>query len=346
MRDHDSANDFLVVLLCSFLVCALLGLVSPAISNAEDEGSSYDSRAGEDDTEDQDQDSDHDGESAEDEYAGYDNDGGDQEEAYSDIDDGQETPQPTMGTTHHDDEVTISEDEIVTVNVLSNDGLVLGHRGSPTISEVSSPSFGTVIVNYDSTITYAPFQTPLPAGYEKHDSFQYTVSFYDGSLYTGTVTIWINQTNDPPIAYSAEYTTVKNKPLRFVLPAHDEDNDDLTFVILTNTTFGELDLDPQTGQVVYTPREKYDGRDRLTFTVSDGTTSSSVATIGLIISDLGGSSSTIGQQPADNPDDEEDDPGPEQNSTDVNSKPSANAGPSFSIIAGNEISLDGNSSHD
>ncbi|MCI0561501.1 MAG: PKD domain-containing protein, partial [Nitrososphaera sp.] len=54
----------------------------------------------------------------------------------------------------------------------------------------------------------------------------------------------------------------------------------------------------------------------------------------------------IGQQPADNPDDEEDDPVPEQNSTDVNSKPIADAGASFSIIAGNEIALDGNSSHD
>ncbi|MGI0036434.1 MAG: Ig-like domain-containing protein, partial [Nitrososphaera sp.] len=187
--------------------------------------------------------------------------------------------QPAMEESILDDMVTIDEQDIVTVNVLVNDRSVLGWDKSLAIHYVSKPLFGDVTVNHDNTITYNPFQVALPAGYEKLDSFYYTVRAGINTYYNGTISIWTRQTNDAPVASSAEYMLNENGEITFSLYAYDEDNDILTFTIFSNTTFGESVLDPGTGTVVYTPHYKFSGHDSLTYQVSDGFSASSIESV-------------------------------------------------------------------
>jgi len=69
----------------------------------------------------------------------------------------------------------------VVINVLANDECP---RGTPAVSQVTQPQCGTVVINSDNTVTYAP-------GYDfaGHDSFTYTLTDGLGGSSTATVTI-------------------------------------------------------------------------------------------------------------------------------------------------------------
>jgi len=251
-----------------------------------------------------------------------------------------------------DDTVTIDEQDIVTVNVLVNDRKVLGWEKSMTIEYVSTPLFGDVTLNQDNTITYSPFQIGLPAGYEKFDSFYYTVKADNDTYRNGSVSIWIRQTNDAPIASSAEHTLNENGKIMFNLDAYDEDNDLLTFTILSNTTFGETVLDPETGNVVYTPHQGYSGQDSLTYQLSDGYSSSSIESVRINVLKVGGQGSARENQISPDQSDDDEQPadgghdGGQSNSTAGNSVPIADAGMDIMVIEGITVTLDGSDSHD
>jgi hypothetical protein len=249
-------------------------------------------------------------------------------------DPGYEESEPTsFGPTPFDDIVQIEEEDIVSINVLNNDRRYLGWKGSMATLEVSEPSFGRVTINHDNTITYMPFQISLPADYEKADVFRYNATAGDGLSYEGTVTVWIRQTNDDPIANSHEYEVEENEQLAFYLEGYDEDDDSLKFALVTNTTFGDLTIDADSGRVVYTPNYKFSGLDAMTYTVSDGRFTSSPELIRLIVGNGGVSSASVQPVP-------KDDSGTDEG------QPIADAGPSISTIPGIRITLDGSASHD
>ncbi len=253
-------------------------------------------------------------------------------------------PFQPVETTPFDDLVTISEQEIVTLNVLANDRAVIGWQTSPSLVEITEPEFGEVIVNSDNTITYAPSQVQLPSGYEKADIVKYTASAGEDSLYTGMVTIRIQQVNDPPVAYSANYTIKENQETAIDLGAYDEDNDGLTFTILSGTTFGKSDLDSYSGRLLYTPLYEFSGKESLTFQVSDGVSTSEVGTVVITVLEVGGESS-----PATYDEEDEGDSSPEDeiedNSTSENAGPFADAGVNFDALSGDFVSLDGGESY-
>jgi hypothetical protein len=249
-------------------------------------------------------------------------------------DPGYEESEPvSVGPTPFDDDVQIEEEDIVSINVLNNDRAYLGWEGPMNILGVSEAAFGRVTINHDNTITYMPFQISLPADYEKSDVFYYTAAAGDGLSYEGTVTVWIRQTNDDPIAYANEYGVDENEQLTFYLQGYDEDEDSLKFELVTNTTFGDITLDPDSGKVIYTPHYKYSGLDTITYVVSDGRSASTPELIRLIVGTGGGSSATVFPVAKDDGKTEE---GP----------PIADAGPSESAIPGIQMTLDGSESHD
>ncbi|HKU50071.1 MAG TPA: Ig-like domain-containing protein [Nitrososphaera sp.] len=254
-----------------------------------------------------------------------------------------------------DDSVTISEHDIVTLNVLANDKALIGAGASPKLVETTDPEFGEIIINSDNTITYSPSQIQLPSGYEKADVVHYTATTDGVSLYTGTITFWIQQVNDSPIAYSANYTIKENQQAVLYLDAYDEDNDGLTFTAMSEPAFGEFDLDPHSGRLAYTPLYEFAGKVEMTFQVSDGTSASEVATIELTVLEVGAASSQAlqVQEEDDVEDDEEEegagqteDPATEGNSATENTMPVADAGDDFDALAGDIISLDASGSHD
>jgi hypothetical protein len=254
-------------------------------------------------------------------------------------------PQPVTATPF-DDSISMNEHEIVTVNVLANDRAIIGWESTPRITGTSEPSFGQIIINSDNTLTYAPSQIPLPAGYEKTDVIQYTASADGVSSYTGTITLWIEQVNDAPVAYSANHTIKENLQTTIYLEAYDEDNDSVTFTMLSGPEFGKCELDSDSGRLVYTPLFEFSGKETIAFQVSDGTASSSVESIQITVEEVG-KESTVAT--ADEEDDEEPEPEEEENEGNPpaeNGQPVADAGIDLDILTGEIVTLEGDGSFD
>ncbi|MBT8194239.1 MAG: tandem-95 repeat protein, partial [Acidimicrobiia bacterium] len=91
-----------------------------------------------------------------------------------------------------DDVVVVAEDSVVTVDVVANDSDVDGD--AVVVAGVSAPAHGSVLVNPDGTVTYAP-----DADFFGADSFTYTASDGVASV-VGSVAVTVTDVNDPPTA--------------------------------------------------------------------------------------------------------------------------------------------------
>ncbi|MGB5638552.1 MAG: retention module-containing protein, partial [Sedimenticolaceae bacterium] len=88
-----------------------------------------------------------------------------------------------------DDIRTLDEDASLNIDVLSNDSDLDGD--SISVSSVTQPANGSVVIEADGTVTYTP-----NTNYNGGDSFTYTITDGNGGSATATVTITITGTND------------------------------------------------------------------------------------------------------------------------------------------------------
>ena len=155
----------------------------------------------------------------------------------------------------------------VTVAVLDNDATLVGDP--ITVTAVTQPTNGTVVINSDGTVTYTP-----TTGYVGPDTFTYTITDTKGLTSTGTVTIKVLPL--PPVANPDTYTANQNTPLTVAAAtgvlANDTDpaGSPLTAVIDSNPTKGTLTLNPD-GSFTYTPTTGTSGPDSFTYRATDGT---------------------------------------------------------------------------
>ncbi len=100
-----------------------------------------------------------------------------------------------------DDTAVTNRETAVTIPVLANDSDV--DNNSLSVTAVSQPTNGVVVINPDNTVTY----TPAP-GFDGPDTFTYTVSDGKGGADVGTVTVDVLPVaagcNLYPIALSAQ----------------------------------------------------------------------------------------------------------------------------------------------
>jgi len=89
-----------------------------------------------------------------------------------------------------DNDATMNEDTRVTINVLGNDAS--GADGA-SITGITEPANGSVVLNSDSTFTYTP-----SANFSGADSFTYTLTDGDGDTSTATVSIQVDAVADEP----------------------------------------------------------------------------------------------------------------------------------------------------
>jgi Bacterial Ig domain len=163
--------------------------------------------------------------------------------------------------------------------------------------------------NDTATVTYTP-----ASGYEGPDSFTFTVN--DGSLTSSaaTVTITVNSepTNTAPTALAGSATTTEDTPVTITLRGTDAEQCDLTFAIASNPTNGTLGSignaactagspNNDTATVTYTPTTGYTGSDSFSFTVNDGSLTSSPATVSITVNPAGAGISFVGVSSAANP---------------------------------------------
>jgi large repetitive protein len=143
---------------------------------------------------------------------------------------------------------------------------------------VSGPSHGTLTLNADGSFTYTP-----DANYHGSDSFAYCASDGQGESNLATVTITVNSVNDAPTAAGASATTAEDAAISAALSGADVDGDTLTYSIVSGPAHGTVQLNSATGAYTYTPNANFNGSDSFTFQVSDGTLSSSVATVTITV---------------------------------------------------------------
>lgn len=123
----------------------------------------------------------------------------------------------------------------------------------------------------------------------------------------------ISKPNTAPVANDSNVSTQEDTPIPINLIASDEDNDPLTFTILTQPIHGTLSgVAPS---LVYAPAKDFNGKDSFTFKANDGKVDSNIATVNIDVAP-------------------------------VNDAPVANAGPDKTSNVNQIVSFDGTASFD
>lgn len=132
---------------------------------------------------------------------------------------------------------------------------------------VDGPEYG-VLTGTAPTLQYTPKQ-----GFSGNDSFTFTVN--DGSEMSESATVSLlvsSPINQPPIAQEQAVSLSAESDLSIELTGIDEDNDNLTFEIVSQPTNGTLS--GTAPDIVYTPDPGFTGSDEFTFTVNDSNATS------------------------------------------------------------------------
>ena len=163
-----------------------------------------------------------------------------------------------------DDSATVNEDSSSNqIDVLAND--VDPDGDALDITGVTQPSHGSVTY----TAAYV-FYTPS-ANYFGSDQFSYTINDGNGATDSATVSVTVNNINDPPVANN-DITSVledsSNNQIDVLANDVDIDGDDLEITAVTDPSHGSLTF--TVNYVFYTPDPDYNGQDLFTYTISDG----------------------------------------------------------------------------
>jgi hypothetical protein len=173
--------------------------------------------------------------------------------------------------TARDDSASTKEDATVAILVLANDSDPDGDL--LTVESASSPAHGDVAIS-GSAIVYAP-----APDFHGVDSFTYTVGDGRGGLSSASVTVYVADVNDVPVAGDDDVSTLEDVPATVLVLANDTDPDGDPMTIESNST-PLHGVATRTGtSIVYTPTANYSGEDSFTYTVTDGNGGTATGTV-------------------------------------------------------------------
>ena len=131
------------------------------------------------------------------------------------------------------------------------------------------------------------------ANYHGVDSFTFKVN--DGSVNSApaTVSIDVEPVNDAPMANNKTVATPEDTEVAITLTGIDVDKDPLIFSIATPPLNGILDGEPP--NITYIPNAEFNGLDRFTFFVNDGSVNSPGATITITVNPVNDPPTVDGQ---------------------------------------------------
>ena len=179
-----------------------------------------------------------------------------------------------------DDTATTAEETAVSGNVLTNDTDV--DAGTTlTATLVASRRTGPLTLGADGGFTYTP-----NANFNGTDSFTYTAGDGTAVSNVATVTITVTAVNDAPVAVNDAATTAEDTAVSGNVLTNDTDVDagtTLTATLVANPANGTVTL-ASNGSFTYTPNANFNGTDSFTYTASDGTAASNVATVTITVS--------------------------------------------------------------
>ncbi|MCF6390999.1 Ig-like domain-containing protein, partial [Mycobacterium sp. MBM] len=186
------------------------------------------------------------------------------------------------------DSYTGDEDSTLAGNVLSNDSDADADTLTATL--VTGPANGALTLNSDGTFTYTPV-----ADFNGTDSFTYTAGDGTATSSVATVSITVSPVNDTPVTAGDSFTTDEDTVLTGNVLTNDSDTDGnpLTASLVDGPANGTLTLNTD-GTFTYTPDADFNGTDSFTYTATDGTVTSSVATVSITVDPVNDTPATVG----------------------------------------------------
>ncbi len=162
-----------------------------------------------------------------------------------------------------DDTARVDEDGSVLVDVLAND---TDPDGDALAIASASADLGQVRVE-GGQLRY----TPTP-DYTGPALITYSVTDGAGGLAQATLAITVDPVNDAPVAADDQATTGAGQAVAIDLLANDTDadGDALALWSLGDPANGQVDVEIETGRVIYTPNLGFTGTDSFGYQVSDG----------------------------------------------------------------------------
>lgn len=106
-----------------------------------------------------------------------------------------------------------------------------------------------------------------------------------------SISVSMQALNIPPIAVNQSLTTNEDESLNITLTATDYNEDELSYVIVTYPSNG--DIDGTLPDLIYIPNENYYGTDSLSFRVSDGDSNPDTGSVSITIISINDSPETI-----------------------------------------------------
>lgn len=188
-----------------------------------------------------------------------------------------------------DDDVSGDEDEIISGNVLLENGHGLDSDVDGGILSVVAAIFttvngGSVEILADGSFTYTP-----ATDYSGSDSFDYTLLDGQGGSDIGTVNITVGSVNDGPVAQDDDIVTDEDTAVSGNVLGNDSDSDGgiLSVIAATITTVhnGTVVL-MANGSFTYTPSLNFFGADSFDYTLLDGQGGSDVGTVNITINSI------------------------------------------------------------
>ena len=149
-----------------------------------------------------------------------------------------------------------------------------------TATLVANASNGTATLAPAGGFTYTP-----NANFSGTDSFTYTASDGTAVSNVATVTITVTAVNDAPIAVNDAAATTEDAAVSGNVLTNDTDADagtTLTATLVANPANGSVTL-ASNGAFTFTPNANFNGTTSFTYTASDGTATSNVATVTITI---------------------------------------------------------------
>ncbi len=176
-----------------------------------------------------------------------------------------------------DDVATVDEDDPATaIDVLANDSTAPDVGETLTITAVTQPGSGTVVITGGGTgLTYQP-----DADFHGTDTFTYTVSDGNGGFDTATVTVTVDPVDDAPAAADDVATVAEDEAVTIDVLGNDAGLGDgpVVVTIASAPGAGVATVNPD-GTVTYTPAADFTGTDTFTYTVTDADGQPSTATV-------------------------------------------------------------------
>ncbi|MCI0537942.1 MAG: cadherin-like domain-containing protein, partial [Verrucomicrobiales bacterium] len=156
-------------------------------------------------------------------------------------------------------------------------------------SLINGPSHGT-LSGTAPNLTYTP-----AAGFDGTDSFSFAARDAELSSVPVTVSITVQDVNHAPVTDGTSIQTLSDQSASVLLSATDPDGDALVFTLVAGPSHGTLSGTLPNPK--YTPAAGYSGSDSFTYTVSDGTLTSSPVVVSITVTEA---SSDAGSAPVAN----------------------------------------------